>query len=708
MSASEDRGAMTGLTCLSDEQGAKSMVSASAITRSLAPHQSSLEKFPRLSERATHRIHEFILKPLLAKDSLKDFHPLVADCPRRINEKEIVCLRDLEKTLMFMAPVSDIHNNDDAVRAFTHWFSCRLKERSNTAKLYLDFCLTSIRCIQATVEYLSDRERTRPHDRPYTSGYFIDLVDQIRNYAQSVRASKEKENKGETLDEMDVELYVSRTPKLSPQASALASPIMTQDKEPSQSTIAGRLRSRPLLYKTSDADHPPTRSEEVKLYGGITKNGRPAELVRVKKDGTAVSLATGKSIKMESIEDDEKGGVMMKRSLSEQEDDDESVMRSMARRKRSTSAAELAPKKCHEPGCTKEFKRSCDLTKHEKTHSRPWKCQDVSCKYHEYGWPTEKELDRHVNDKHSACPKMYKCQFPPCPYQSKRESNCKQHMEKSHNWVYVRSKNNGKNRDQPRGALPTPQTTTILTPDTENQPTPEEHSWDVEGYEPSVTFNDDIFPNNSAMDFPSYPSNIHYTPDLPMQQHPFISPAESNLPYSSVNSSPYLDMDTSTDFPMDDISANFGSEFATGGADFTLYEDLYSARAQVQQLPTPDQSIFTRSYQSSSYMGIPVSAEAIPHISPVGQGNAMLYTPVEETFDSFMPDAANVGFGGDFPLFGAGGGMGATGGQAAMFGELPSYGMGLGQGSTQDFLQGFYNGQNGWGEVDEGFDAGKW
>jgi outer membrane murein-binding lipoprotein Lpp len=83
-----------------------------------------------------------------------------------------------------------------------------LKERAKTAALYLDFCLTSIRCIQATVDLLSEREQTRPHDRPYTNAYFVDLVDQIKQYAQQVQAAKEKEAKGEKLDEMDPEPYV--------------------------------------------------------------------------------------------------------------------------------------------------------------------------------------------------------------------------------------------------------------------------------------------------------------------------------------------------------------------------------------------------------------------------------------------------------------------------------------------------------------------
>ncbi|KAM4060207.1 zinc finger transcription factor ace1 [Hirsutella rhossiliensis] len=134
-----------------------------------------------------------------------------------------------------------------------------------------------------------------------------------------------------------------------------------------------------------------------------------------------------------------------------QPEDEEEIMRSMARRKRNARPEELAPKRCRELGCNKEFKRPCDLTKHEKTHSRPWKCPYATCKYHEFGWPTEKEMVRHVDDKHLDSPTMFECFFAPCPYKSKRESNCKQHMEKAHGWL--------RNRNKPDGKMPS-----ILTP----------------------------------------------------------------------------------------------------------------------------------------------------------------------------------------------------------------------------------------------------
>lgn len=93
--------------------------------------------------------------------------------------------------------------------------------------------------------------------------------------------------------------------------------------------------------------------------------------------------------------------------------------------------------------CQKSFPRLCDLNKHSKSHSRPFKCSFSTCKYYDHGWPTAKELERHINDKHSASPRTFPCQYASCTYESKRESNCKQHMEKKHGWSYVRSKSNG-------------------------------------------------------------------------------------------------------------------------------------------------------------------------------------------------------------------------------------------------------------------------
>jgi len=565
------------------------MSRTTAVTRSAAARSVGGASPAGLSPRATSRICEHTLKPLLGNAGFKDFHPLLLECPRKIQEKQIVCLRDLEKTLLLVAP-----------------------ERTKVADLYLDFCLATIRCIQATVEYLSDREQTRPRDVPYTSGYFVDLVDQIRNYAQQLADAKEKGSQ----DEMDVD---------------------------------------------------PT--DEIKLHGGIHINGRPAELVRIKKNGKMISMATGEPI--EKIEEEADGTVRFKRSASQELEDEEEIMRSMARRKKNASPEELAPKKCREPGCNKEFKRPCDLTKHEKTHSRPWKCPVPTCKYHEYGWPTEKEMDRHHNDKHSSSPPMYECWYKPCPYKSKRESNCKQHMEKAHGWTYVRTKTNGKKDSSVNGnsAHPTPQLQNIPTPSSE-------HSMGVAT--PPDTWGQ-VYGGNS-LDFPAY---------IPNDADFGMIPQEISLDYSPVdNPTP------STDSGMDHNSA-----YQDIGTDFTLYDDIYSARVH---LPTPP-PLHTNVYpKEMAQQFIPFTAADLcqpqpAQLSPIGQGNAMLFTPnslaeVDEGFDEHGEFAAiaNAVNGGDFILF-PNGGVSKPMFNESLFAttEIPGMSSSHAQPSSQDLMNAF-------------------
>ncbi|KAJ4216169.1 copper-binding transcription factor [Fusarium solani] len=573
----------------------------SAITRSAAA--STTEKLPSLGSKAINRIHEHTLRPLLAKPTLKDFEPIVLDIPRRIRSKEIICLRDLEKTLIFMAPVSQLLT-DNGVWGNTYRMLC-VKERTKSAALYLDFCLTSVRCIQATVEYLSDREQIRPADRPYTNGYFIDLKDQILEYGKQLAAK----NNG---DDMDVDA-----------------------------------------------------SDEIKLIGGIAENGRPAELVRVRKDGTYISLETGKPV------DVDEAPMKMKRSLSQQLEDEEEIQRSMARRKKNASPEELAPKRCREPGCNKEFKRPCDLTKHEKTHSRPWKCPVPTCKYHTYGWPTEKEMDRHHNDKHSDAPAMYECLFKPCPYKSKRESNCKQHMEKAHGWHYVRTKTNGKKLPT-KPASSTQQTPPLVnastpstTPTYSGVPTPPQH--DVTQF--------------VGADFPLYPNESDWM-------------SINNIPAESLD----LDLTLDSTSPASASPYEQYAPYQNGSAFILDNEDLYAAHMQLPtQLPTQDQMAFYNPnpkmmaqqlpiYQAPQPVTVPTGA---PHFSPTGQETAMLFTPnslrdVDEGFDDSFG-----GEGMDFPLFPSGNGMTnkANEYQQPLFGEIPSANLGFSQTSQQDLFQ---------------------
>jgi hypothetical protein len=555
-----DSGLGTSIASTREKDGAASKAGlqpASAITRSAAASAAAL---PGLREKAINRIKEHILGPLLEKPTLKPFKGIVVDVPRRIRDKEILCLRDLEKTLLFMAP-----------------------EKAKTAALYLDFCLTSIRCIQATVEYLNDRdEQVRPGDRPYTNGYFIDLKEQIYQYGRDLAAAKDK-------NDMDLD-----------------------------------------------------QADEIRLHGGIAQNGRPAELIRVKKNGTAISLATGLPVDLGE------GPAKLKRSLSEQREDEEEIMRSMARRKKNATPEELAPKKCREPGCDKEFKRPCDLTKHEKTHSRPWKCPNPTCKYHEFGWPTEKEMDRHINDKHSDAPAMYQCLFENCPYKSKRESNCKQHMEKAHGWTYVRTKTNKKAQARSTSSVQqTPPLANVSTPSTTpayNVPTPPRDAM------PSM-----------ASDFPLYQPDADWL-------------ATNNL--GGANGLDSIDMDlemfdntsptsaTSHEYPAYQNSSTFI---------LNPEEDLYVApmRMPPTAMPTPEHQMFDKllpqQFANFQQPVAPVQQNYLqPHFSPTGQQNAMLYTPKSILEDDMFGDE---GFenDADFQLFDNAGKQ-HTG---HLFGEIP-------------------------------------
>lgn len=563
----------------------------SAITRSA----SNMEDAPGLSSRAVNRIHEHTLRPLLAKPSLRDFQPIVLDIPRRIRDKQIICLRDLEKTLVFMAP-----------------------ERTKTPAKYLDFCLTSVRCIEATADYLSDKEQIRPTDRPYTNLYFMDLEDQLRQYASQLAEAQNKDVSG---DAADMEL---------------------------------------------DA------SDEVRLHGGLSENGRPAELVRVKKDGRAFSMATGEPV---DLEEDGRDVGRMKRSLSEEEEEEEAedILRSMARRKKNPTPEELAPKRCREPGCTKEFKRPCDLTKHEKTHSRPWKCPVKSCRYNEYGWPTEKEMARHHNDKHSSAPAMFECHFKPCPYKSKRESNCKQHMEKTHGWTYVRTKTNRKKA----GSSASPESNALdstvqQTPQLTNISTPESHL----GFHTPPAERDDRFmtlPDNS-LTFPKYmPEDDFFTMNQPQELDDRDFEMDLGMPSTDM-----ANADTPSTDPLEHYSR------FQDGTGFTLDDDIYTAAAQ---LPTPDPALFAKTmappFLTYPDALVPQSAGLLtPCFSPAGQTNAMLYAPKPMDEDEGFDEGFGAGFGEDFALYPP---TKMEQPLDSLFDEVPTAGLGYSQASQDMF-----------------------
>jgi hypothetical protein len=384
----------------------------SAIVRSISPMISSSSRQPHLSNFAWRKFADDIFQPILREDRFKFFHPLVSTLGSRTN-KNIKCLRDLEQSLIFEPLVSTILGLNNNTSTYICLPTPQRFAISQT--LYRSFGEFSIQLVLDTFHHLSEPEQRRASDRPYDNGYFLDLVQQVGRLAAQVGAAR-RARSGQSAEAADVDEM-----EYSPYVSAI----------------------NPALIPISHH----CREDEVTLEGGLSQTGRPAELVRW-KDGEGVSLRTNERYEAQPV---------IKRQRSNESIDDDAE-RSMARRKKNAEPR-IVELRCSDPSCDKIFNRKCDLAKHEKTHSRPFKCPEKTCKYHEQGLPTEKERDRHVNDKHSANPRYFHCKY--CPFKTKRDSNCKQHMEKKHGWRYERVKGSSKSMTTPQQ---TPQTPALSTP----------------------------------------------------------------------------------------------------------------------------------------------------------------------------------------------------------------------------------------------------
>jgi hypothetical protein len=182
----------------------------SAITRSFSSESTVPRRDgPELSQEGFRQIQDRILKPILANQDLKAYHPLVKAIPQQVDAKYIANLRDLEKTFLYSAPVS--FSTYLSACAVAYYHGRDVKKFSLSPDSFQNFWNFSIRCLHATVEYLVERDQQKPADRPYSNNYFLDLVEQIRRYAEIMARTREKEENGEELDEMDFSPYVAPT-----------------------------------------------------------------------------------------------------------------------------------------------------------------------------------------------------------------------------------------------------------------------------------------------------------------------------------------------------------------------------------------------------------------------------------------------------------------------------------------------------------------
>ncbi|KAJ5768660.1 Zinc finger C2H2 [Penicillium manginii] len=480
----------------------------SAITTTAESFESGSTPRRQLGLAACKHIEKFVLIPILKEPKLQPFHALARSIPSRIVKKQIVCLRDLEKTLLWLAPKS-----------------------TSSRHAYLNFAEFTIQCLHTSASHLNDRDQRLPTDRPYTNGYFVDLVSQVRRYAAMIRAS---------------------------QARVQAA----QGEEKKKVSIVS----------------------EAALEGGLSINGKPAEII-VTQNGKPISMRTGKPISADSP-------FIFKRAISFDQSTDEGVQRSMARRKKNAPPMDIN-QKCKD--CDKVFKRPCDLTKHEKTHSRPWKCAFAGCKYESLGWPTEKERDRHMNDKHSDTPALFKCSFQPCTYASKRESNCKQHMEKAHGWVYVRSKNNARGGSKRGSSLQaTPRTPSVgaSTPGSR----PSDFATPVSG------------PSASPCEPSAWPDHIPFNFNDPPAQarSEDFPPLFENSPFSGTNTSSSMGNDFSlfTSANLDAMENQFGAGDPNG-----LISSLSMHRQSMNSMSVPSAgSVPDLMAPSMSFDGSPLAS----------------------------------------------------------------------------------------------------
>ena len=448
--------------------------------------------------------------------------------------------------------------------------------------------------------------------------------------------TREKEATGQELDEMDYSPYVPLSHLAFSAADSLLCLIvlLTHMSWLSHGMLIVLFHPQSPLATLDMSSNTVYSDEEIFLEGGLTKNGKPAELVR-NKNGKFIPLSDNSALDTDTT--------MLKRPFTDDEDDEDEVHRSMARRRKSDRPGDIMHP-CQV--CDKEFKRPCDLTKHEKTHSRPWKCPEPKCRYHEMGWPTEKERDRHVNDKHSASPTMYKCKFPPCTYSSKRESNCKQHMEKAHGWEYVRSKSNGRKKSSvgSNNRTPaTPLTPFMTTPSSENNhlSTPETT------FDPSPALRNDMEFN---FNFTNFGSNFAPPPTADELYSWDDTRRDSTTTYSTGFSSDQPNISSFDDaISPDDIKFNHNMLDGSTGFDFNLNT------APLQQ-PTPALSV-AQNFDTSPLSMMHNSAVAgpsngVPHLSPNGQGDLTLYSPnMDMPLDEGLGEMDMNYFRTDFTLF---------------------------------------------------------
>lgn len=130
----------------------------------------TIDPLPSLSERAIELIIGNVVRPLEIPEFLFSRF-VVVSCMKKMVEKELLCLRDVEQYL-----ISEV-------------------DKSNPS--YHDFCVKVYERIQETVFFLGPDELARPHDLPYSKAYFYNVLEQAKQQIQPTQESVDEEGKAE-------------------------------------------------------------------------------------------------------------------------------------------------------------------------------------------------------------------------------------------------------------------------------------------------------------------------------------------------------------------------------------------------------------------------------------------------------------------------------------------------------------------------------
>ncbi|KAI5850462.1 hypothetical protein DFP73DRAFT_233999 [Morchella snyderi] len=466
-----------------------------------------------------HAIEKHLISPMMDNPEFAGLKKVLSCAKERMYQGQIRCLRDVEKYIMNM--VNKMSPNVPPKGFFNTLFSG----------------------IQNAYPDVLEKDRVRENDTPYTKNYFLDQLALVSGGAMHYSNPQHRISKRRLS--VDAEESVIKRPAVTPTSFNALGPFVKpvaklRQNSTSKQQLGILTQAPPEVYNSCQlAGHPQIHigNNSTFQYDENTKNtiaqSQSCDVRTYYQPTISQPWQSSGQLAMPTAMINHGGysPATIQTSLTAT-----SIIPFTMSRSEPTSAisagsplhsSPVSRANSKEPAnyscefCQKSFPRPCDLTKHRKTHDRPFKCDDINCKYSIEGFPTNKEKERHQNDIHALNSKEWKCEFAPCPYKSKRESNCKQHMEKAHEYIYKRMKRNPRRRDQGVPVTPTrrKKNTSIANESQSSTPVMPNENLEI----PQVS---------QPSDFPSLFIDNYLDPSqLPGNDYPWESPMTNTTDY---------------------------------------------------------------------------------------------------------------------------------------------------------------------------------